>query len=153
MRHLEAVQVAEEGVQLGLFGKAPPRRPKWRTWEDFRATSVGLEVFPLPHPTRQPKLHRAVYFLYDALAGSTPGLWPPLGAPTPRWSAWLLDEGERLGISVRTLREAKSLCLVDDRRQGFGTGSRTYWTPPRRESVRWVPVKWLGSRSRPGRTQ
>jgi hypothetical protein len=111
---------------------------------------VGITdgLAPIPSRTASPKLYRAVLFLYGALADSTPCLWPPFGHPRAVASAPLIEEAARRGISERTLREAKRLCLIDDGRAGFGPGSVPFWLPPRREFVRWVPTRRKHDRTR-----
>lgn len=102
---------------------------------------IGVVVHPLPSRTAAPKLYRACLFLYRELARSTPALWPPWGEPQAMPAGLLIFDARAEGISERTLREAKKLCLVDDSRDDFGPGSVCYWLPPRRVFVRWVKPK------------
>ena len=134
------VPAAEAGSRLGpchqilqpmRSSQLPPRASMGRV--------RGHRGLPAPSLTASPKLYRAVCFLYLELAGSTPALWPPWGRPRTERSARLIEEARRRGISERTLREAKRLCLVDDTREGWGRGSTCWWLPPRREFVRWAP--------------
>lgn len=143
----------KEGAEWSAWSRA---RPDYRklSWE----TAVGIDVFPLPSRTRQPKLYRAVRLLYHFGWDSTPWAWTLTPGRPEGWSWWatyLVEVAAHRGISKRTLHAAKDLCLVDDRRHGFGPGSRVAWMPPRREFVAWVPwaqvKKYLDEEKRAGR--
>jgi hypothetical protein len=104
---------------------------------------VGVEVFPLPSKTAQPKLYRAVFLLYRLGWASTPAIWKDdeMRGEAMMLAAAVIAHARQLGISRRTMATAKALCQVEDRRVGFGPGSRIWWLAPRREFVRWVPGK------------
>jgi hypothetical protein len=110
-----------------------------------KLSTVGVQVFELPSKTRQPKLYQAVCLLYRLGWDSTPAIWSEerfeRESEGQAWPArTVIEFARRQGISRRTLASAKKLCLVEDRRLGWGRGSEVVWLPPVRIFVQWVPA-------------